>query len=522
MSRDRVVVIGGGVAGLATAALLAADGHDVELVEKNAELGGRAGSWERDGFRFDTGPSWWLMPEVFDHFFAMLGTSTTEQVDLVRLEPGYRVFYGPDESPIDIESDETRSRAVFDGVEPGAGDALGRYLESGRLAYDIAVDRFLYTNFDSPRAFLNPDVLRHAPTLAKLLARSLQSFVAERFTDRRLRQILGYPAVFLGSSPDRTPAMYHLMSSLDLAEGVRYPDGGFTTFVDALVRVARAKGVRIRTDTTATAIVTRRRRGIRRRSAIAGVRIRSGDGTERSLPADVVVGAADLHHIETRLLPIREQTFPQRFWDRATSGPGAVLVLLGVRGTLPQLAHHSLFFTEDWTTNFDAIFEHPTRVPVPASLYVCRPSATDSSVAPAGHENLFVLVPMPADPRIGRGGVDGAGDAAVEQIADRAIEMVAEWAGIEDLGERIMVRRTIGPDDFVTDVNSWSGGALGPAHTLRQSAFLRAGNRSRKVDGLFYAGSSTRPGIGLPMCLISAELISKRLKGDRSAGPTPV
>ena len=131
-----------------------------------------------------------------------------------------------------------------------------------------------------------------------------------------------------------------------------------------------------------------------------------------------------------------------------------------------------------------------------------------------------MLIPVPADPGLGRGGVDGAGDPVIEQIADRAIDLVASWTGVDDLAERIVVRRTTGPGDFEADLNSWSGGALGPAHTLWQSAFLRANNRSAKVGGLYYAGGTTRPGIGLPMCLISAELIRKRLRGDHSPGPS--
>jgi phytoene desaturase len=177
-----------------------------------------------------------------------------------------------------------------------------------------------------------------------------------------------------------------------------------------------------------------------------------------------------------------------------------------------------LFFTDDWHGNFAAIFGDTPHIPDPASVYVCKPSQTDPTVAPAGCENLFVLVPVPADVTIGRGGLDGSGDALVEQVADAAIDQVAAWAGTE-LRSRIVVRRTWGPGDFARDLNSWAGGALGPAHTLRQSAFFRTGNVSRKVSGLYYAGATTVPGIGLPMCLISAELVVKRLRSDRSSRP---
>ena len=537
MSTRRAVVIGGGFAGLASAALLAREGYEVTLLEKNAAPGGRAGSWSQDGFRFDTGPSWYLMPQVFDHFFRLLGTTTEDQLDLVRLDPAYRVFFQDESEPVDVRSDPGAVTALFEEIEPGAGERLESYLASAHEVYDLAVRRFLYTTYQSLLPLLRADVLRNAARLSRLLIQPMDRFIARSFRDNRLAQILGYPAVFLGTSPDRAPSMYHLMSHLDLADGVLYPQGGITRVVESLITLAEAEGVRIRTNTEVTEIVTepaagsgRWRPGVdRRRARVRSVRFRdtagdtggSGSGQEHVLDADLVVGAADLHHIETQLLPTALQTYPQSWWDRRDPGTGAVLVLLGVRGVLPQLEHHSLFFTTDWVENFDAILGSPPRVPDPASIYVCRPSATDASVAPPDSENLFVLVPMPADPGLGRGGVAGQGDDRVEAIADAAIAQIAGWAGIPDLAERVVVRRTIGPGDFVTDVHAWSGGALGLGHTARQSAFLRGRNVSRKVAGLYYAGHGTIPGIGLPMCLISAEILLKAVRGDTSTEPLP-
>ena len=516
----RAVVIGGGIAGLATAALLAREGHDVDLLEKNDELGGRIGSWESDGFRFDTGPSWYLMPEVFEHFFSLFGSSADAELGLTTLDPGYRVFFEGYDEPLDVRADRDANVAMFERVETGAGQRLEDYLASAEDVYAIALRRFLYSNFDSPSSLLRSDVVRRSPRLARLLTQSLESFVAERFTDRRLAQVLGYPAVFLGTSPARAPSMYHLMSHLDLADGVLYPSGGFVRLAAAVADIARGQGVRLLTGATVTEITTRPRRGLWARAQVTGVRWTDRDGASREIESEVVVGTADLHHVETALLPAALQSHPEASWSRRESGPGAVLVCVGIQGELPELAHHSLFFSEDWHTNFEDVFGADTRVPEPASSYVCKPSATDPTVAPPGHENLFVLVPVPADVSIGRGGVDGGGDPDVEKAADAALDQIAAWAGIPDLRSRIVVRRTWGPGDFADDFNSWRGGALGgPAHTLRQSAVFRTGNVSSKVAGLYYAGAGTVPGIGLPMCLISAQLVVKRLRGEHTAGP---
>ena len=519
----RTIVIGGGIAGLASAALLAREGHDVTLLEAREELGGRAGRWESGGFRFDTGPSWYLMPEVFDHFYRLLGTSAATQLDLTRLDPGYRVYFESQADPVDIAADRDENVRTFERIERGAGAALDSYLDSAEETYRMAVQRFLYTSFASFRPFLDRAVLGRLGRLARLLLQPLDRFAAGYFRDPRLRQILGFPAVFLGSSPGRTPSMYHLMSYLDLADGVLHPQGGFTSVIDSITTLARAEGVRVLTGSRVTAIRAEAGagRGRAAASAVTGVSYQGRDGTTVHLDADLVVSAADLHHTETELVPAGQRSYPERWWQRRVSGPGAVLVMLGICGELPELLHHTLFFTRDWAENFGRIFGKNPSVPAPASFYACMPSATDGTVAPSGTTNLFLLVPIPADPALGRGGISGAGDDAIEAIADAAIAQLAGWADIPDLAERIVVRRTVGPADFAHDLNSWRGGALGPGHTLRQSAFLRGSNASARITGLYYAGGTTIPGIGLPMCLISAEILLKRIRSDTTTGPLP-
>jgi phytoene desaturase len=509
-----VAIIGGGIAGLASAALLARAGHSVTLLEANATLGGRAGTWEKNGFRFDTGPSWYLMPEVFDHFYRLFGTSAAEQLELVTLDPGYRVYFEGQAEPLDVGASRDENIALFESIQRKSGRRLEKYLDSAELTYELAKRYFLYTSYAKLGPLLNRDVLRYLPRLTRLLLRPLSSLAARTVRDDRLRKILGYPAVFLGASPFTAPSMYHLMSHLDLADGVLYPIGGFARVIESIADLAVAEGVTIIRSARVGKILVEN-------GTATGVEYTDARARPHTLQADLVVSAADLHHSETELLEPGQQTYPQSYWDKATPGPSAVLLYLGVRGELPELEHHNLLFAKDWRDGFDAIFGADTHVPAPASLYICKPSGLDSEVAPDGHENLFVLVPVPADVSLGRGGVGGKGDAAVEAVADAVIEQIATWAGIPDLATRITVRRTVGPADFAADLNSWRGTALGPAHVLKQSALFRARNASKKVRNLYFVGGSTIPGVGLPMCIISAEVLLKRITGDGSTTPLP-
>ncbi|MEN9715697.1 MAG: hypothetical protein RJA35_1164 [Actinomycetota bacterium] len=505
------IIIGGGIGGLATAALLAKSGMSVKLFEARDQVGGRAGVWESKGFRFDMGPSWYLMPDAFDQFFKLMGTTAAKELELVRLNPAYQTRNEGDPEVLRIWDDLASNIATFESVEPGSGERLKAYLDSAEDTYELARDYFLYTNFTNGKPFTNQAVLKRAGNFAKHLLTSLDQFAGKHVTDQRLRKILDFPAVFLGASPYQTPSMYHLMTHIDMNVGVFYPQGGFGTVIDAVKRLAVAHGVEIHLNSPVTKIE------VDATGDVIGVRL----GKE-IVSADIVVANADLHHVETKLLNPQHQSLPQRWWDKRVPGPSALLMYLGVKGELPQLDHHTLLYTKDWKRNFAKVFKKAdgkSVIPDPGSLYICKPSATDPSVAPKGHENVFVLVPIAADPSIGSGGVDGAGDAAVEAAANKVIAQISEWCDIPDLAERIVVRRTFAPQDFVSEYNAWSGTALGMAHTLKQSAFFRPKNVSDKVRGLYFVGHNSIPGIGLPMCLIGAELVYKRLTNDGSAGP---
>lgn len=495
--KKKVIIIGAGIGGMATANLLAKAGYEVHVYERQTGPGGRAGLLEEDGFRFDTGPSWYLMPEVFEHYFSLLGTTANDQLELVRLDPSYKVFF-ESADPITIRADIDDAAEKFDSIEPGAGASLRRYVAQAQYIYEMSLKHFLYTNVRSLRDLMKWEVLKNGPKFAFMALTSFDRHVSRYFKDARLKQILEYSMVFLGASPYKAPAIYSLMGALDFDSGVYYPKGGIYALIEAMQRMSRTLGVTYYYGAEVCEILVKG-------GAARGVRLASGD----TVDADIVISNADMYHTETKLLAPELRTYPESYWNKRTAGPSALLVYAGVKGELPEIEHHSLLFVDDWEGNFDAIYGRK-RIPESASIYVSRASATDEKAAPKGHEALVLLVPLPA-------GVEVSRDEC-EALADKYIRQVGEMTGVTDLAERIVSRTVVGPGDFKERFYAWQNTALGPSHTLRQTAWFRMHNKSRKVDDLYYVGGSTIPGVGLPMCVIGAELIYKYLAGDVRGG----
>lgn len=483
----KIIIIGAGIGGLATANLFARDGHEVHIFEKNSQLGGRAGRFEKDGFTFDTGPSWYLMPGVFEHYYQQFQTSAKKELDLIKLTPAYKIY--SDKKSVIITGDIEKDAQTFDDIEPGSGKALRRYVHQSVQTYKLSLKHFLYSNFDSPWKLAKGEIIKHGAKILRLAITPIHTYVKRRFTNPQLQQILEYPTVFLGSSPYSAPALYSLMSALDFDEGVYYPRGTMYAVVESLVRIGESLGVTYHTNTPVQEIVTEN-------GAAKGIKLSSG-AVEH---ADVVISNADLHFTETKLLKPSERTYPESYWKKQEASPSALLMYLGIEGEIPEFEHHTLLFTKDWQKNFDAIFKKKT-IPTPASLYISKTSQSDAT-APDNHENIFVLVPLPAGTPLSA--------TEAEILADTYLEQIKETTGV-DLAGRTVSRTLFGPDDFSDKFNAWQSTMLGPSHRLSQSAFLRTANKSKKVSGLYYVGAGTVPGIGVPMCLIGAELVHERI-----------
>ena len=478
--------------GLSTACYLADEGYDVTVVEKNEQLGGRASRLEVDGFRFDMGPSWYLMPDVFERFFARFGRRPEDYYELERLDPHYRIFW-KDGDRMDVTGDPDHTKERFEAYESGAADAFDRYLAKAAETYTIGMEHFVYTDRPRFRDYLDWDVIRNARGLS--LLGSMQDHVERYFDHPKLQQVMQYSLVFLGGAPSNTPALYNLMSHVDFNLGVHYPAGGMGAVIDALVALGTELGVTYRTGFDVTAIEGER----------GAFRVRSGAET---ITADLVVSNADYAHTEQDLLAPEDRQYDEEYWDSRTYAPSAFLLYLGVEGDVEPLAHHTLVLPNDWDDHFARIFEDPGW-PADPAYYLCVPSKTDDTVAPAGHSNLFALVPI----------APGLADDQTlrTQYRDTLLEDIAANTGV-DLRDRIVVEEHFSVTDFGERYNSREGSALGLAHTLRQTGPMRPGHRSSAVDGLYFTGAYTTPGIGVPMCLISGEHTANTvIEDDQSA-----
>jgi len=459
-------------------------------MEKNNYLGGRAGVFTADGFRFDMGPSWYLMPEVFKKFFAVLDENIEDHLQLQRLSPSYRVIFKDRGQSVDIHPSLAKNKRLLERIEPGAGQQLEIYLKRAAHVYDVALNKILYKNYTSLSSLLSPSLGREAHKL--LLFRNLHSYVGRYFKDPRLQQLVEFPLVFLGTSPYQAPAFYNLMSGVTMSQGVFYPKGGMAAIAQSLERLARTYGVQFKTRSEVIAINCERGRA-------QSVTTAKG----RTYEADIIVSNTDIHHTETKLLPSKYRDHSERYWQKRVLAPSALLMYLGVKHKYPHLTHHQLVFSQNWRQNFEQLLAEYHYFPVDPSFYVGVPSKTDLTVAPKDHENMFVLVPIAAGLKYTT--------KQLNTFANQILTTMEKELKLSNLKQHLVYQKLFAVKDFAQQFNSFQGTGLGLAHTLGQTAALRPANQSRKVKNMYYVGADTHPGIGLPMVLISAQLAFERI-----------
>lgn len=478
-----VVVIGAGFAGLSAAITLAHKGYKVTVVEKNKEVGGRARFFEKDGFFFDMGPSWYWMPEVMEKFFNQFGKSTSDYFELKRLDPSYQVIYGK-EDVLSVPASYEALKDAFEEIEPGSSVQLDQFLAEAEYKYEVGINEFVHKPGLSILEFMDVKVMRAASKLD--LLQSFAKHVRRYFKSPKLLQLLEFPVLFLGAVPKNIPALYSMMNYADIKLGTWYPMGGFGKLAEAMHLLAVENGVAFKTGTAVTSI------------EVLDRKVKKVITANEEIEADLVIGAGDYHHIDQQLLPKSLSSYTESYWEKRVMAPSCLLYYVGVNKKLPKLQHHNLFFETDFEKHAQAIYE-THEWPENPLYYVCCPSKTDPSVAPEGMENLFMLIPVAP----GLQDTEEIRAKYFEELLDR----LEDFCG-EKFRENIVTKTTYAYTDFVKDYNAFKGNAYGLANTLKQTAILKPSIKSKKIKNLYYTGQLTVPGPGVPPAIISGQVVA--------------
>lgn len=489
----KVIVIGSGFAGLSAATFLVKAGWQVTVLEKHNQPGGRARKLEAAGFTFDMGPSWYWMPDVFERYFQQFGKQVSDYYSLQRLDPSYRVYW-PDEF-WDIPASYEALKNLFDSIEPGAGQQLDTVMQEAAFKYEVGIKKLVFKPGQSVAEFLDADLVKG---LLKLdVFTSVKKHIGKHFKNPRLQELMEFPVLFLGALAEKTPALYTLMNYADIVGGTWFPQKGMYSIVEGMYQLAREMGVQFQFEADVKQILVKKGKatGV---SALLGK-----NNKEQIFEADVVVSGADYHFTEQRLLEPQYRTYDEAYWQKRVMAPSCLLYYIGINKKLKGIPHHSLFFDVPFAPHAADIYTTP-RWPAEPLFYVSATSVTDESLAPAGHENLFFLIPVAT-------GLTGDDETLRKQYFDKIVTRFEQHTG-QSIKEHIVFYKSFAGADFINDYNAFKGNAYGLANTLLQTAILKPTCHSKKVKNLFFTGQLTVPGPGVPPSLISGEVVAKQVE----------
>lgn len=488
--KKKVVVIGAGFGGLSAAGYLAKEGYEVTILEKNNWVGGRAQVYSQAGFRFDMGPSWYLLWEEHEKWFVDMGVKRSDYYDIKKLSPQYSVYFDTEKYYV-ISDEYSKVKHVFESIEPGSSERLDKYLAECRKKFDISMEHFIYDNFNSWLSMMKPHIVGNAFHVD--LLKTYRAIVRRYFSHPYLIALLEYPTVFLGASARSLPAVYTLMNWVDFGQGAYYPDGGFGKVVESMAKVVKQLGVRIELGAEANDFVWDGR-------LIRGVQYVS-HGKQKTIEATIVVANADYNFVEQRLLPYSKRSFSHNYWERRKLAPSTLNFYIALDTDVKGMEHHTFFFDANWERNFDDVYIHRTYSKKPL-FYVHVASKTDPYVAPQGSSTLFVLIPLAP-------GLDDTEETR-NYYFDHVIRRM-EHLTKQKLRKHILFYKSYSIRDYEFDYNAYKGNAFGLGQTLFQTAAFRPPNRSKKVPNLYFAGQYSIPGTGTSMAMIGGKVVSKRI-----------
>ena len=481
-----IAVIGSGFAGLSAAAYLAKAGHRVDVFEKNEQVGGRARQLETEGFVFDMGPSWYWMPDVFEQFFRDFGYQASDFYELTLLDPSFAVIFEK-EDVLNIPADYTALLELFERLEPGSAAKLDAFMEEAAFKYKVGMEKLVQKPGLSLLEFMDADLIKGVFKLQVFT--SFSKHVRKYFKHPHLIALMEFPVLFLGATPEDTPALYSLMNYAGLKLGTWYPTGGFGEVIKAMKTICEQLGVIFHLNESVRHIHVEKKLATTLTT------------TKRTAAFDAVVASGDYHHMEQQLLLPPYRNYTSKYWESRVLAPSCLIFYLGIGTKVGRLEHHNLFFDEDLKVHAQEIYKDP-QWPSKPLFYVCCPSKTDVTVAPEGQENLFVLVPIAP----GLSDTHEQRESYFEMVMDR-LETYCK----QDIRKDITYKKSYCVQDFVDDYHSFKGNAYGLANTLMQTANLKPSIRNKKVNNLFYAGQLTVPGPGVPPSLISGKVAAKEL-----------
>ncbi len=495
----KIIIIGAGVGGLASAVRLQSEGYEVEVYEKESTIGGKMNQIVEQGFTFDTGPTIVMMPDLYKEVFTAAGKNPDDYIEMEQLDPIYSIYY-PDGEKVRVSTDLVHLTSYLESISDEDASGYLRYISETYDKYIIAKDHFIEKSFRKPTDFYNPSTLLNALRLKTF--DSAYNTISKYIKDDKLQKLLSFQTLYIGISPYNGPSIYNIIPLIEMLYGVWFMKGGMYSLVEGMEKVFKELGGTIHTDSNVDEILIENEKA-------TGIRI-----GEKEIKSDVVLCNADFPYAMKNLI-IKEKNrrkYTDKKVDKMDYSCSCLLFYLGIDHKLDQFDLHNILFAEDFDGNIEDIFEG--RLPEDASMYFYCPSKLDETLAPDGQEIMYILIPIP---NLTHENIKWD-DETIKKYRDKIFKKIETLPEMSNFRESIVYEKTYSPKDFDEKFNAYNGATFGLAPTLLQSNYFRPQNKFKQIENLYFAGSSVHPGAGVPIVLTSAKLAVENILMDHEIG----